>query len=170
MSDEKASIHALRPGEDPGSRGPIVGEVRSIDDEGRAFVVFEGCHDVPVRARSAVAEPWRAGEAPEDMQGASVLLVLEEGDPARPIIVGLIRETFRPERVRPEVSLDVGDDRDVVVDGQRLVFDARQEVVIRCGKGSIVMKRDGKVLVRGTNLQSRSSGANKLKGASISLN
>jgi len=170
MSDSKASIHALHPDPGDSTRHPVAGSIHHVDESGRAHVVFPGSNGVAVPARSTVAEPWRAGEAPDDMAGASVLLVLEDGDPARPIVVGLIREAFRPEPVRQEVSLDVGADRDVVVDGQRLVFDARQEVVIRCGKGSIVMRRDGKVVVRGTNLLSRSSGANKIKGASINLN
>jgi hypothetical protein len=170
MTERKASIHTLpATGAETGPQ-PIVGRIDHVDESGRAHVVFEGSHGVAVPARSTVAEPWRAGEGPEDMEGAPVLLVLEGGDPMRPIVIGLVHDRFRPPRVRPEATLGLGEERDVIVDGHRVVFDAREEVVLRCGRGSIVMRRDGKVVVRGTNLISRSSGANKIKGASIDLN
>ena len=149
---------------------PVVGAIESIDEDGRASVSFPGNHGVHVPARSAIDAPARAGEHPDALVGAPVLLSFEEADPNRPIIIGVVRDTLRPEPARPEVRLEMGQDRDVVVDGQRLVFDAKHEVVLRCGKSTIVMQRDGKVLIRGTNLVSRSSGPNRIKGGSINLN
>ena len=99
-----------------------------------------------------------------------VLLAFDSGEPDRPVIVGLVRDTLQPDAVRPEVSLDLGKNRDVVVDGRRLVFEAKQEILLRCGKSSILLRRDGKVLIRGAHLVSRSSGPNRIKGGSISLN
>jgi len=51
-----------------------------------------------------------------------------------------------------------------------VVFDAKKEIVLRCGKASITLTKAGKVMIKGTYVVSRSSGANKIKGASIALN
>lgn len=170
MTERRASIHVIRDAADGQFAQPLVGEIHHVDESGSAHVIFPGCHGVPVRARSTVATPWRAGERPEDLAGAPVLIVLEESDPTRPIVVGLLRDGVKPEAIREELHLDLTRERDVLVDGQRLVFDAQEEVQIRCGKSTIVMQPDGKIVIRGTNLISRSSGANKIKGARINLN
>lgn len=170
MTTRDRKVRTLRPVEESAFSGHLVGEIRAVDEDGRAHVVFPGSHDAPVAARSTVDWPWRAGEHPEDAIGQPVLLVFEEADPKRPIVVGLIRDALRPAPVRPELRLDADGERDVLVDGGRLVFDARQEVVLRCGKSTIVLQRDGRVLIRGTHLVSRSSGPNRIKGAEINLN
>lgn len=170
MARKKSQVSAIRAEEQTGFSTHRVGEIVAVDEEGCAHVTFPGNHGVPVRARSVVDAPARAGEHPDALVGAPVLLVFENGDPNLPIIAGLVREELRPEPVRPEVSLDLGKNRDVVVDGQRLVFDAKQEVLLRCGKSTILLQRDGKVLIRGTHLVSRASGPNRIKGGSISLN
>ena len=147
-----------------------VGKIVEIDTEGRAYVRFPGSPRTAVLARSALDASARVGDSPQQLIGGPVLLVFENGDPSLPIIVGLIRDTLRPEPALPEFKLDVGRNRDVLVDGRRLVLDAQQEILLRCGKSTILLQRDGKVLIRGAHLVSRSSGPNKIKGGSISLN
>jgi len=56
---------------------------------------------------------------------------------------------------------------EVRVDGERVVFDAKKEIVLRCGKASITLTRAGKVLIRGAYLLNRSSGVNRIKGGSV---
>jgi hypothetical protein len=55
-------------------------------------------------------------------------------------------------------------------DGERLVVSAPNQLVLECGKAKITLTSAGKVLVEGTYISSRSSGANKVKGARIELN
>jgi uncharacterized protein (DUF2345 family) len=43
-------------------------------------------------------------------------------------------------------------------------------ITIRCGKASITINQDGQIEIRGTDLVSRASGQNAIRGASISLN
>ena len=43
-------------------------------------------------------------------------------------------------------------------------------MVLRCGKASITLTQAGKILLDGTYVVSRSSGANRIKGASVQLN
>ncbi len=59
---------------------------------------------------------------------------------------------------------------DVDVDGERLVVTAKEQLVLRCGKASITLTREGKVLIQGAYISSRSSGVNRVKGGSVQLN
>ncbi len=58
----------------------------------------------------------------------------------------------------------------VEIDGETLTITARRQIVLRCGEASITLTRAGKVLINGSYVASRSSGANKIKGGSIQLN
>jgi hypothetical protein len=176
MDDRKAKLRALRQGEPGDFAGQRLGRIVSVDEEGRAHVVFPGSHDVAVRARSLLDAPAPAGVHPEDLVGAGVLLLFEDEDPNQPIIVGLVRDALLPEARRPEVELDLarsseaGEERDVVIDGERLIFDANREILLRCGASSILLRRDGKVVVRGKNVISRAKVSNRIRGGSIRLN
>jgi uncharacterized protein (DUF2345 family) len=59
---------------------------------------------------------------------------------------------------------------EVDADGERLIVTAKDRLVLRCGKASITLTKEGKVLVEGTYLSSRSSGVNRIKGGSVQLN
>ena len=66
--------------------------------------------------------------------------------------------------------LNAGIVEDVVIDGRTITFDARQEIVLRCGDAKIMLRKDGKIVIRGTHLISRSRGVNKIKGGSVHIN
>jgi hypothetical protein len=86
--------------------------------------------------------------------------MFEEGDPARPMVLGLV------ERGVPNGQQPV----ELLVDKKRVVFTAEQEIVLRCGKASITLTRAGKVLIRGAYVLNRSSGVNRIKGGSVQIN
>ena len=90
--------------------------------------------------------------------GGEVVLLFEDGDPARPIVVGAIR----PADSAPSIPAEL--------DGERVLISAEREIVLRCGEASITLTRAGKVLIRGTYVLSRSSGANRIKGAAVEIN
>lgn len=91
-----------------------------------------------------------------------VILAFEENDQERPVILGLL--------VDPEIESSAATPVDVQVDGERLVLSANREIVIRCGEASISLTRAGKVLIRGAYVLTRSSGANRIKGAAVEIN
>lgn len=53
---------------------------------------------------------------------------------------------------------------------ESLLLEADREVVIRCGKASITLTADGKIIIKGANLLSTSSGQHRIRGASVSIN
>jgi hypothetical protein len=96
----------------------------------------------------------------KDDVGREIVLVFEDGDPSRPILIGLLQSDLRAEK-RPV---------DLVVDGRRITLSAEQQIVLRCGEASITLNRAGKVLIRGKYVVSRSSGVNMVKGAIVHVN
>ncbi len=132
--------------------GATLGELTGFDDHGAPLVRFPGV-DGEVPARTVVA-------ATPAMIGQQAVLMFIDGSRTRPLLLGLVQN---PEAAsRPETE--------AFVDGERVVIEGEREVSLRCGKASITLRRDGKVVIKGTHLISRSSGSNKIKGASISLN
>jgi hypothetical protein len=109
-----------------------------------------------------------AARATVDLHGAhvgkAVVLLFEEGDPARPIVVGWLREAGAA--AVPDASGQV----EVDADGERMIVSAKQQLVLRCGKASITLTRAGKVLIQGAYVSNRSSGVLRLKGGSVQIN
>lgn len=139
--------------------GVVVGELIAIVDEGSTpLVVFPGQQQsAAVRARAVL-----------DLHGTHigkpVVLVFEDGDPARPIVLGVLRHaavsTLQPSPGLVEVDAD----------GERIVVSATEQLVLRCGKASITLTKAGKVLLQGTYVSNRSSGVLRLKGGSVQIN
>ena len=148
------TVGALVPG-----LGVHVSELVAMADEGRTPMVVDPTQPTgpALRARSIV-----------DLHGAhigrAVLLAFEGGDATKPIVIGVLRGNERwPLQESPEqVQVDA--------DGERLVVNAKQELVLRCGKASITLTSAGKVMIEGAYVLSRSTGVNRLKGGSVQLN
>jgi Domain of unknown function (DUF6484) len=138
--------------------GVVIGVLMGFDDGGEPLVVFPGNpveHAVPARTTARLER---------DHIGSDVALLFEQGDPARPLVMGRI--------LHPEVALDPAGARrfQATIDDQRLELKAEREIVLRCGKASITLTRAGKILLRGAYIFSRSTGVNKIKGGSVQLN
>ena len=136
--------------------GVRVGKVIFVKETGHLLVDYPDNPFDPLPARTTVDITF--GDA-----NRAVLLTFERNDPRLPIIIGLIQDEL-------VVTLDKKEIKDVIVDGERIVFDAEKEIELRCGKSSLIMKRDGKVVLKGAQLVSRASGVNKIKGAAVQIN
>jgi hypothetical protein len=56
------------------------------------------------------------------------------------------------------------------IDGARMRIGARDEVVIACGKASITLRRNGRVIISGTHVETNSTGTNRIKGSQVRVN
>jgi hypothetical protein len=149
----------------PALGGALVGSLVALDGRGRPLVEFPGNHGGDVRAvRSTV-------EVEGKDAGRQVVLVFEEGDPERPIIVGLLQQSHAGRSAAAQTeSPAVRSPIAVKVDDEEIVLSADKQIVLRCGKASLTLTRAGKVLIRGEYVLSRSSGVNRIKGGSVQIN
>ncbi len=134
--------------------GVVIGVLLDVPEASSPVVAFPGCP-----SETGIAATTTTVLAREDI-GTQVALMFVGGDPSRPLVIGRIQRL--PEaRQAPAVAH---------IDGERLEFSAEREIVLRCGKASITLTREGKVIVRGTYLSSRSSGVNRIRGGSVQIN
>jgi hypothetical protein len=104
---------------------------------------------------------------PSDI-GREVLVAFDGDELRRPIALGFIRDpAASPTDVAdpPPVGTVVAD-----VDADRMVIEARREIVLQCGRARVTLSEDGRIAIRGTQVSSRASGVNRIKGGSIQLN
>jgi hypothetical protein len=145
-----------------------VGRIVRVSEEGRAFVDWPGNPAGAMEARSIV-ETVRECD-PADVEGIPVLLAFENGDPSLPIVIGVIRDTVGPSASGQAATLSVERPKDAALDGRTVLLDAREVILLRCGKSSILLRKDGKIIVKGTEIVSRASGTNKIRGAAVKIN
>ncbi len=107
---------------------------------------------VPLDASSAQAEI---------AVGRRVVLAFDGGRVDAPIIVGLLQPVPAPPPT-PRV--------DAQVDGQRVVVEGSDEIVLRCGLASITLRSNGRVVIRGTYVETRARGVNRIRGGSVQIN
>jgi hypothetical protein len=139
--------------------GVVTGTLIGFKDEGRTpLVTFADQPGTAALAAGAVLDL----HGPHI--GRKVVLMFENGDPLRPIIMGLLREQEAwPLQEQPgQVDVDV--------DGQRLMVSAKEQLVLKCGKASVTLTKAGKILIQGTYVSNRSSGVMRIKGGSVQLN
>jgi len=155
-------------GEGEGTRnlpGVVVGKVVKITNQSQPLVDFPGNPDLdPVPARSTV-------HLEKSHLAQDVVLVFDQGDIRKPIIMGMLHSSDKKpsEKDKGEESSQK-QPTNVDIDGERLIFTAKNEIVLKCGKASITLTKAGKILIRGAYLLSRSSGVNRVKGGSVQLN
>jgi hypothetical protein len=97
--------------------------------------------------------------------GATVALMFVSGDRTQPLAIGLIAQ---PDAADAAEACEPAQKAPAPVERMRLV--AEQEIVLQCGRASIVLTRAGKVLLRGAYVSSRASGLQRIMGASVQIN
>jgi len=137
-----------------------VGRIMRFTVDGHPLVDFPGNLLGSLKARSMTSAAPRLDR--HEYINLPVLLVFENGDPALPIILGFVGNTFLAQSYQ--------EDPNVSVDGKTITFNAACEIVLQSGKSSITLRSDGKIVTKGTKIVSRSSGEQKIRGASVQLN
>ena len=100
------------------------------------------------------------------MQDREVLVMFEKGDPEKPIILGLLADPLEEVIALSESQ----EPKEVMLDGKRVMLEAQDEIQLKCGEGSITLRKDGKIIIKGTHLLSRAIGPNRIKGGSVQIN
>jgi len=88
--------------------------------------------------------------------GGEVALSFVGGDRQRPLLLGRIA---RPSRAGA-----------ATVHERELSFEADRQLSFRCGKSTLILRRDGRIELRGEELISEARGVNRVRGGRIDLN
>ena len=143
--------------------GVMLGRIVKLTEAGEPVVEYEGSpFDRPAVASATV-------EISPQSVGRQAALMFIGGDASMPIVMGVLHEKSWQSESEDKTT-GVGDAFEADVDGKKVLIEAQNELTLRCGKSSITLTKSGKIVIRGGYLVSRSSGANKIKGASIELN
>lgn len=142
----------------------VTGHLTGIDDEGRLLFRPEGSMGEPIAV--AIGMPVADGTLVKAARQQSRALVVRTGDtPARWVLVGLVRERLSTQAVTARPG-----QLEVAMDGETLRLTAERDIVLKCGEASLTLRKDGKIVMSGTNVLTASRGPNRIKGASIALN
>ena len=143
------------------TEGVVIGMLLGFE-EGAPLVVFPGNPKDEAIAARALCQ-LGPGDA-----GREMALLFEDGDRARPLIIGRIVEPVRPE---PSEEADTASNTPTVIrDGETVKITAGERIELRVGKSVIIMEKDGHITIRGKNLVSHASASNRIRGGSVNLN
>jgi len=126
--------------------GIVLGKVVSFEADSPT-VLFEYNGEHFCQPAFATLQPLRA----ESDLGADVCVGFSEGKLDRPIVIGKIH-------------------RSVTAAAGGVTVSSEREIILRCGKACIQLKSDGTVSIRGTNVASRASHTNRIRGGNIQIN
>lgn len=135
----------------------------------------------PLAARAVIPlTPEWAKKAVADKRELVLTFEAEQSD--RPIVMGVLepvtalapargpRSATVPTPATPSGPLSPAAQLDAKVDGKRVVIEGQDEIVLKCGQASITLRRNGRVVVRGTYVETRANGVNRIRGGTVEIN
>ncbi len=150
VNEDVADVVMIGSALDPnGFKGNRAAVIVDFDGDGCPMVEIDG-HVVAARATIAIQR---------DDLGREAMVSLLNEDPRQPVVTGLFVDPQAPARRRT-----------VEIRADGLDFEAASKIVFKCGKSSITLHRDGKIVLQGKHLLSRASGVNRVRGGTIELN
>lgn len=144
--------------------GIVTGAVLGVDEAGRP-IVSRGERE----ARPTVADVvWMEREPDwKSCVGLRVVLGFPDEAGARPLVLGLLD---RPPQLEPEAVTEAGEAVESTPRRKHVRIESEDELVLECGKAKISLRADGKIVILGGHVVSRSRGVNKIKGGSVQIN
>lgn len=127
------------------------GTVMQVDDAGGILVLF-GDREEAVRCSRLVV----SDDDPLTLHPGDSVLVWGTETADEAVVVG---------RIGPAHGERAPDEAPAV-----LTIEAKQSLTLRVGDGSITIRDDGKILIKGKDLVSHAQRLNRIKGGSVSIN
>ena len=171
----------LQPAAELAAGEVVIGLLEGLSSAGEPLVNFpQNLADEAIPAMSTLpVNPENAGRR-------QVALLFTQGDLRNPLIIGLIHsplqsliDGFQIEPASDDIDQQTTSESEAVnpgtginatIDGNRVVLEGREEVVLKCGEASITLTRAGKILIRGKYILNRSTGVNRILGGSVQVN
>jgi hypothetical protein len=134
----------------------VLGQIVDVSPDGKLVVDYPGNEFGPIEAGGVCQERFSG----EYAAGHVVLLAFPGQDLLRPIVLGAIFDTCHALSPALRATLD----------HKRLVLKADREILLECGHSSVLLRSDGKIILRGVEIVSRASRSNKVRGACVKIN
>ena len=145
---------------------PLLGKVteeRSLDFPGRVLVKWRD-------QAGGMHERWLLRVKGLHPKAGDDVLLSKPGNFHGWVITGVIQHGTPEEEVK-ELDLEELEGKlDIKVDGRRVEIEGGDEILFKCGKASITLRRNGRVVIRGTRVETHSEGTNRIKGATVEIN
>jgi hypothetical protein len=95
---------------------------------------------------------------PPDLRpGDTVLVLWPAEDEEKGCVLGRVGAYRAPQPADPEIP-------------DRIVVEAREELTLKCGAGTVSLRGDGKVLIQGQDLVAHARRTHRIKGGSVAIN
>ena len=163
MSNKLARIQEIRESKEK-INGFVIGTLKEIDSEGRISVSWTSGDDNTERRNVSAMQSMEKPVSSKDL-GRKVILGFENGEPDHPILFGFLESTQRKDTVEllpaPDATTEIP---------ESLHLKSGEELILECGKAKISLRADGRIVILGGYLVSRSTGVNKIKGGSVQIN
>jgi hypothetical protein len=144
----------------PLSFGAIVG----VDEDGGVLVSLDG--NTTVRATLAMgADRARLEQAMRQGEMAVLVALTNEGTRSH-LLIGIVKPPARHRHWE-------GGDEALIradVDGRRLHIQAQDEIVLQCGEASVTLRRNGKIIIKGIQIETAAAGTHRIKGGQVRIN
>lgn len=164
----------------------VIATLKGFDEQSQPLVEY--LIDGTLRSKQSISTQALS----EQHIGRQVALMFVNGNIDQPIVIGVIRNSLDVAIESFEINtenlslndapvdedqlddsakgeaLDEGEE--IIVDGKKVVIQAKEELVLKCGSSSITLTKSGKIMLRGKYLVSRSSGVNRILGGSVQVN
>jgi len=132
----------------------VRGNVLAIHSDGSILV---GCEDERPGGLPCHILQTSAGPGLCLAVGDRVLVWLPEDEGERGVVLGRIGPSQAPAVQEQETP-------------EELVIEAKESLTFKCGEGSITLRKDGKILIKGKDLVSRAQRMNRIKGGAVAIN
>ena len=150
------------------ANGAQLGRIVGVDSDGAIAVTFPGSSQSHIAKLAVAVDATQLQHAVESRH--AVVLVFDNADPSKPIIVGFVTAT-PALAATAEIAAPAPDSViEADVDGRRVKLVGKDEIVLECGQASITLRRNGRVVIRGTHIESYSDGTNRIKGGQVRIN
>ena len=144
--------------ETEGKATPIVtGRVLAVRDDGSVLVEVEGANNDKLWC-----DLLHTSEHPTLRLSVAdrVLLWFSPDGEEQGVVLGRIGTSHAPSSEAQENEHKP----------HELVIEAKENLTLKCGDGSITLRSDGKILIKGKDLVSRAGRMNRIKGGAVAIN
>ncbi len=135
-------------------------ELDSLSPSGEVLIRVDG----ELRTAAIAASCSEAELLAAIRNRGAVLVGFLDGNRARPVILGLLRDRLQVERVDAAVR-EPSSARERV-----LTLSASEIITLRCGEAQLELRADGRVAIRGVDIVSIAEGTQRILGGNVGIN